>query len=278
MAETTKIEWTEATWNPITGCTIMSPGCTHCYAMKLAGTRLKHHPSRKGLTKPTKAGPVWTGEVRLNEQWLDQPLHWKRPRKIFVCAHSDLFYSAVPEAWILAVFTTMANARQHTFQVLTKRPDRAREILNRWQRDGLTLREGHGAMLPNVWIGTSVERQKEADERIPELLGIPATVRYLSLEPLLGKVDLWGARYRHPTGGYICNAFDCGNGVNWAIVGGESAGPRARPWDDDWARAIRDECKAAGVPFFMKQVRNKGPIPADLLVREMPGINLRRAA
>ena len=110
MAENTKIEWADATWNPITGCSVTSPGCTNCYAMKLAGTRLQHHPSRAGLTVPSKAGPVWTGEVRFNEQWLTQPLQWKRPRRIFVCAHGDLFHENVPDEWIDKVFAVMALA------------------------------------------------------------------------------------------------------------------------------------------------------------------------
>ena len=123
MSDGTKIEWTDATWNPITGCSVVSPGCTNCYAMKLAGTRLQHHPSRTGLTKDTKAGPVWTGEVRFNEQWLDEPLRWKRPRMIFVCAHGDLFAEGVPDEWIDKTFAVMALAPQHIFQVLTKRPE-----------------------------------------------------------------------------------------------------------------------------------------------------------
>ncbi|SFG65743.1 phage Gp37/Gp68 family protein [Methylobacterium gossipiicola] len=134
MAETTKIGWTDATWNPVTGCSIVSPGCTNCYAMGLAGTRLKHHPSRAGLTTDSKAGPVWSSKVRLNEAWLTQPLQWKRPRRIFVCAHGDLFAEGVPDEWIDRVFAVMARAPQHTFQVLTKRAARMREWFEeRWQ-------------------------------------------------------------------------------------------------------------------------------------------------
>ncbi len=131
MADRTKIEWTDATWNPITGCSVVSPGCTNCYAMKLAGGRLRGHPSRKGLTIPSKAGPVWTGEVRLNEEWLDQPLRWRKPRSIFVCAHGDLFNENVPDEWIDQVYGVMALCPQHTFQVLTKRPERMREYIDR---------------------------------------------------------------------------------------------------------------------------------------------------
>ena len=135
MAETSTIEWTDATWNPITGCSVVSPGCTNCYAMTLAGTRLAQHPSRKGLTVPSKAGPVWNGKVRFNRDWLHQPLHWRRPRMIFVCAHGDLFHENVPDEWIDQVFAVMAIARWHTFQVLTKRPKRMRAYFaERWQR------------------------------------------------------------------------------------------------------------------------------------------------
>ena len=134
MAEHSSIEWTDATWNPITGCSVVSPGCTNCYAMKLAGTRLRILPSRKGLTIETKAGPVWNGRVRLNEEWLTQPLRWRRPRKVFVCAHGDLFAENVPDEWIDRVFAVMALAPQHTFQVLTKRAARMREwFKERWQ-------------------------------------------------------------------------------------------------------------------------------------------------
>lgn len=120
---------TAVTWQPITGCSIVSPGCTNCYAMRLAGTRLQHHPSRAGLTRDTTAGPVWTGEVRFNEQWLDAPLRWKRGRRIFVCAHGDLFAEGVPDEWIDRVFAIMALAPQHKFEVLTKRARRMRDYL-----------------------------------------------------------------------------------------------------------------------------------------------------
>ncbi|MBX9876765.1 MAG: phage Gp37/Gp68 family protein [Beijerinckiaceae bacterium] len=130
MADATKIEWTDATWNPITGCSVVSPGCTNCYAMKLAGTRLAHHPSRAGLTRDTKAGPVWNGTLRFNEEWLTQPLHWKRPRMVFVCAHGDLFHEDVPDEWIDMVFAVMALSPLHTFQVLTKRAERMRAYIS----------------------------------------------------------------------------------------------------------------------------------------------------
>jgi protein gp37 len=255
MADGTHIEWTEATWNPITGCSVTSPGCTNCYAMKLAGTRLAHHESRAGLTQDSKAGPVWTGDVRFNEQWLDQPLRWTKPRMIFVCAHGDLFHEKVPDEWIDRVFAVMALCPQHTFQVLTKRSARMREyfreaagwrsriaeLLNElkpsplWNGNvyqGWQNLHGRPDGLPNVWLGVSVEDQQRADERIPDLLATPAAVRWISAEPLLGPVDLERR-------------------LDWVVVGGES-GPGARPMHPDWARSLRDQC-AASVPFFFKQ-------------------------
>ncbi|ANM12092.1 phage Gp37/Gp68 family protein [Rhizobium sp. N324] len=218
MSDGTKIEWTDATWNPITGCAIVSPGCTNCYAMKLAGTRLQHHPSRAGLTRDSKAGPVWTGEVRFNEQWLTQPLTWSRPRMIFVCAHGDLFAEGVPDEWIDKVFAVMALAPQHVFQVLTKRPERMREYLTTPMRQykisaaQLDLPEPVPSPgiwphlpLPNVWLGVSVEDQKRADERLPILHEIPAALLWVSNEPSLGPIDWkrWlptGRRARSPQG------------------------------------------------------------------------------
>jgi protein gp37 len=272
MADHTHIEWTEATWNPITGCTVHSPGCTNCYAMKLAGTRLAHHWSRAGLTQDTKAGPVWNGQVRFNEEWLTQPLRWKRPRMIFVCAHGDLFHESVPDEWIDRVFAVMALCPQHTFQVLTKRSARMRRYM-----DGIGLRRPKRAWmladeriaaepafpLPNVWLGVSVEDQARADERVPDLLATPAAVRWLSCEPLLSEVKLFGGtgdRKRiwnwlsGETGVMHFDGpdFDYGPKLDWIVAGGES-GPGARPMHPDWARSLRDQCAAANVPFFFKQ-------------------------
>jgi protein gp37 len=216
MAEQSSIEWTDATWNPVTGCSVVSPGCTNCYAMRLAGTRLKHHPSRAGLTIDTKAGPVWNGQVRFNAEWLTQPLRWKRPRRIFVCAHGDLFHEDVPDEWIDKVFAVMALAPQHTFQVLTKRAARMREYLSdpelrarlvdanwpiaeaHWKGTPQSTfahmaaghRLAHAWPLPNVWLGVSAEDQPRADERVPDLIFTPAAVRYVSVEPMIAPVDL----------------------------------------------------------------------------------------
>lgn len=264
MADHTKIEWTEATWNPVTGCTVHSAGCTNCYAMKLAGTRLAHHPSRAGLTIDTKAGPVWNGQVRFNAEWLTQPLKWKRPRMIFVCAHGDLFHESVPDAWIAQVFNVMADAPQHTFQVLTKRSVRMRKILSGPKDHRLwSPKLWHNSTLPNVWLGVSVEDQRAADERVPDLLATPAAVRWLSCEPLLGPVDLReiaigprenSVRVDALTGcewDELGGRID-GDALDWIVAGGES-GQNARPMHPDWARSLRDQCAAAEVPFFFKQ-------------------------
>lgn len=268
MADNSKIEWTDTTWNPITGCSVASPGCTNCYAMKLAGTRMKHHSSRAGLTVDTKAGPVWTGEVRFNEQWLDQPLRWKRPRMIFVCAHGDLFHESVPDEWIDRVFAVMALCPQHTFQCLTKRSKRMREYLaNSFTKsrvqfwcsiEGLALtgrRQSEAAAeeaeefvalstaewpLPNVWLGVSVEDQQRADERIPDLLATPAAVRWISAEPLLGPVDISDALHGQVVVGDVNGiggiSFETPP-IDWVVVGGES-GPGARTYPSHFVLCV----------------------------------------
>jgi protein gp37 len=269
VADNSKIEWTEATWNPITGCSVVSAGCRHCYAMKLAGTRLQHHPSRAGLTVESAAGPVWNGQVRFNEEWLRQPLQWRRPRKIFVCAHGDLFHESVPDEWIDRVFGVMAVAKHHTFQVLTKRAGRMRDYVAglgnafpRLERGarlvGYTLNfEGLPMVrfpLPNVWLGVSVEDQAAADARIPLLLQTPAAVRWISAEPLLGAVDLPGLFFYgvERNGGVVPLREKGHPQLDWVVVGGES-GTNARPMHRAWARSLRDQCAAAGVPFLFKQ-------------------------
>lgn len=252
MADKTNIEWSEATWNPITGCSLASPGCTNCYAMRLAGTRMKNHHSRAGLTEKVNGNHVWTGEVRLNEQWVEQPLRWTKPRMIFVCAHGDLFHESVPVEWIDRVFAIMALCPQHTFQLLTKRSARMRDYVNRlvceserWERlgDAAARHIGNAGYelagecawpLPNVWVGVSAEDQVRADQRLPQLEATPAAVRWISFEPLLSEID------------YDLSPFD------WAVVGGES-GSKARPMHPDAARIIRELCREAEIPFFFKQ-------------------------
>jgi protein gp37 len=218
MADRSDIEWTDATWNPITGCHVRSPGCKFCYAMKLAGTRLKNHPSRSGLTIDTSNGPVWNGEVRLNEAWLEQPLRWARPRMIFVCAHADLFYEAVPDAWIDRLFAVMALSPQHVFQVLTKRPERMRDYL---AADNVLDR-----------IGREERRAPMAE------IAHRGWTTWVSYEPALGPVDWTGWEF-----------------IRWLVSGGESDsdGRSARPSRPSWHRAARDFCAENGIAFNFKQ-------------------------
>ena len=227
----TTIEWTDETWNPVTGCDKISPGCKHCYAKALHDMR--HRAFLNGKKMPEQYHVPFE-KVQCWHARLDIPLHWRAPRMVFVNSMSDLFHEDVPEEFIRAVFTVMRNAQQHSFQVLTKRAARMLEIVGTWQRNGLILREGHGCVLPNVWPGVSVESKKYLP-RLDYLRETPATLRMVSFEPLLedlGKVNL--------------------EGIGWAIVGGES-GKDARPMHPDWARSLRDQCLTAGVPFFFKQ-------------------------
>jgi len=200
MSDKTGIEWTDATWNPVRGCSLVSDGCKNCYAMGVAGRFGGAGQPYDGLTTKTTQGAKWTGKIMLVPDMLDQPIRWKRPRKIFVNSMSDLFHEGVPDDYIDRVFAVMALAPQHIFQVLTKRPERMRDYLrdkdledritDLWREDDRD-KETWNIMLPlsNVWIGVSVENQATADERIPLLLQTPASVRWLSMEPLLGPVD-----------------------------------------------------------------------------------------
>lgn len=258
----TKIEWTDKTWNPLTGCQVVSPGCTFCYA-KTMHERFN--------------GPGSFDTVTLHPERLGQPLKWRKPSRVFVNSMSDLFHQDVPDEYIARVFAVMGRASRHTFQVLTKRHARMRTLLSspmfrRRMYDNLVSIDHTwisanrlGWPLPNVWLGVSVEDQQWADTRIPALLATPAAVRFLSCEPLLGPVNLSGyilAGHRlHTTDGRWHD--DCaacvrrrtcgGNGtVDWVIVGGES-GPGARPMHPNWARSLRDQCQAAAVPFLFKQ-------------------------
>lgn len=222
MASST-IEWTEATWNPVAGCTILSPGCTNCYAMRMAA-RLEAMGTTKydGLTRKSGGRAKWTGAVTLDRDALGAPATWRKPRMIFVNSMSDLFQDTVPAEFIRAVWEQMAAATHHTFQVLTKRAERMAELSRKLP------------ILPNVWLGVSVEDSDHAF-RLDHLRQTSAAVRFVSFEPLLGSVgnaDL--------------------TSVDWAIVGGES-GPRARPIKQTWVREIRRACRAHGTAFFFKQ-------------------------
>jgi protein gp37 len=274
-----KIEWTDETWNPIAGCSKVSPGCTNCYAEKMAG-RLEAMGQAKyaGLTVLQGSHRVWTGKIAFDEQALLAPLKRKKPTRYFVNSMSDLFHEHVTDEQIDRVFAVMALCPQHTFQVLTKRPERMLKYLTpTWSNyqpanvydaaDAISTdfidREHTLWPLPNVWLGVSVESQKYADERIPLLLQTPAAVRFISAEPLLGPVDLKhifdstapfgaGAFCNSLNGAYLELGIFDGPHLDLAIVGGES-GPRARPMHPDWARSLRDQCEAAGVAFFFKQ-------------------------
>jgi protein gp37 len=321
MADKTGIEWTDATWNPLAGCSIVSPACTNCYAMAQAARIERMQPTGHyaGLTQPSKAGPVWTGKIAHAPDYaLHMPLRWKKPRRIFVNSMSDLFHQAVEDWKIVEIYGLMIAAhhlRGHTFQWLTKRPARARKLLNDggfWDEvndvagqevldrcDPLNRRQGDARATcddysaenppPGIWAGGTVEDQPRADERIPDILAIPAAKRFISVEPQLGEIDLAAIHpaenafldfrdtptYRmrvNALSGWWWQEFledgqwtefeDTGRGfaqkpyvhtrLDWVIAGGES-GPHARPMHPDWPRALRDQCAAAGVPFFFKQ-------------------------
>lgn len=283
MADKSKIEWCDATWNPTVGCSIVSPGCTNCYAMQVAHglERRFDSPKYRGLTNVVNGNAVWTGEVRLDEAALLQPLKWKSPRRIFVNSMSDLFHESLPDEAIDKVFAVMTCAGNHAFQVLTKRAERMRGYVSKLTRERIQKQayaisrcvqfEGRWLFdlpLPNVWLGVSCERQQEADERIPLLLQTPAAVRFVSAEPLLGLIDLmlrpvsggdWdalrGREFYSGASVYSDSATALKSThakLDWVIVGGES-GKGARPMHPQWARNIRDQCQAAGVAFFFKQ-------------------------
>jgi protein gp37 len=217
MSSKSEIEWTDATWNPVRGCDKISPGCAHCYAQTFAERfrGVPGHPFQQGF------------DLRLVPEKLQEPLHWKRPRKIFVNSMSDLFHEDIDDAYIGRVAEVMQQANWHTFQVLTKRANRMQRLL---QGQLLSV-----ARQDHIWWGVSVENRKHGLPRIDALRHAPARVRFLSIEPLLeelGKISL--------------------KGIHWVIVGGES-GPGARPMASEWVRSIRDQCEDAGVPFFFKQ-------------------------
>jgi protein gp37 len=295
----TNIEWCDATWNVVGGCTIRSPGCKNCYAQDLAGTRLINHPLYAGTTTVAANGkPVFNGKMTVapddHPVWT-RPLKWRgaknrvmgagMPSLIFVGDMSDLFHEERPAHVIAKVFAVMARCPHHVFQVLTKRPERMRDwiLTIADSPDGIfdavvDLVDGDreeinriGELpwpLPNVWCGTSVERQKEADERIPLLLQTPAAVRFISAEPLIGPIDLhdWLTRDWHPT-----MPPETTSRLDWVIVGGES-GPDRRPTDIAWMHSLRDQCLAAGVSYFHKQMTGKKAIPPDLQIRQFPAV------
>lgn len=339
----TRISWTNKTWNPLVGCSRTSPGCDRCYAIGVAHRAMQ--PAHRGLTLMTEHGADWTGEVRCLPDRLTVPETWRRPCLVFVNSMSDLFHRDVPPGFIVQVFATMALTPRHTYQVLTKRAQRMAKwtsdptnqcLVNVEVAHRLGIRTAHFAPidssaaarrlgaaigdarvaaglerystwpLPNVWLGVSVESQRYANLRLPHLLSTHTAVRWVSAEPLLGRLDLGiGDPHRghlsddvhghpHPRTCLTCSSEDHDvpyfrrdpghSGIDWVVAGGES-GPGARPMDLEWARSLRDQCCDAGVPFFMKQLgavraRELGAatraghaldeLPGDLQIRELP--------
>jgi protein gp37 len=294
MGAKSKIEWTDATWSPVTGCTKVSDGCKHCYAESLW--------PRFGKL-PDYAGRKFT-DVRYHYDRLDQPFHWKKPRRIFVNSMSDLFHPDVPDEFISRVFDVIQSLEQHTFQILTKRPKRMYDFMlsETKGRESLHRDYPHLKMpwpFPNVWLGVSVENQETSDERIPLLLQTPAAVRFVSCEPLLGPVDFeyfvsYGFRGdgisqiervsplegKHfvatsPSEKFIKLEDEIPR-IDWVIIGCES-GPKRRLMEHDWALNIVKGCQDADVPVFVKQLEVNGELvkdiahlPASLQVREYP--------
>lgn len=318
-----KIEWTEKTWNPIRGCSRISRGCEHCYAERMAArfSGMCGDPSKpRDTTAPfftfIDDRGRWTGRVELIESKLEEPLHWRKPSMVFVNSMSDLLHENLPDTDIFKVLDVIAGCRRHTFQVLTKRASRLPEVMDRYYAklqqetqaaidqaswEGREQPWEPSVPLENLWLGVSCENQKTADERIPLLLQTPAAVRFVSLEPLLGPVDLnkyldgheeHGIDLSRPVGSRVGCCIGWTPPLDWVIVGGES-GPGARPMNLLWARSIVAQCKAAGTPVFVKQLgsfwarkENRNPEqweqingkggdpsdwPEDLRVREMPG-------
>jgi protein gp37 len=255
----TKIEWTEYSYNPIVGCTKCSIGCEQCYALRMA-VRLAHNPKLPNETREKYASTVrkvgskweWSGQVALFPERLEQPLRWKKPRMVFVCSMSDWLHPDVPFSYAAKMLAVMSLARQHTFQLLTKRTDRLAPFF-RWATggDGTPL---FTWPLPNVWLGVTAENQATADERVPLLLQCPAAVRFVSCEPLLRTVDLTEYMGANSYDWWSENGpiYPGQQALSWVIAGGES-GPGARPMHPDWARSLRDQAQVAGVPFFFKQ-------------------------
>ncbi len=298
MSGNSKIEWCDATWQPVVGCSKVSEGCKNCWAEKMA-----YRLACMGVPfyDMVQDEGCWNGNVETNKFALDKPLHWKQPRRIFVCSMSDLFHPSVPFEFIDKVFDTMLSCRQHTFQLLTKRPERALEYYDGVISDSSIM--GEPAMIDHIdakhiHLGVTAENQKCADERIPILLQIPAAVRFVSCEPLLGEIDL--SRYVFEEcrkiqckncgsykstgvwGIYMCGECGCGEGeevdpnceIDWGIFGCES-GPKRRPCKIEDVRNIVNQFKAAGIPPFVKQLSINGKVshkmeewPEDLRIRE----------
>ncbi len=301
----TKIPWSEMTWNPIIGCSKVSAGCLNCYAEKMAN-RLSRMELAKGnfdgaylrvyggghprnlaeheFYGGKRRGGGWHGNTVFVETQLNKPLHWKKPRMIFVCSMGDLFHESVPFEWIDDVMAIIAACPHHVFQVLTKRPEKMLKYFTT-EQDGLCAEDRVECMLmdggypkwtwplPNLWLGVTAENQETSDKRIPILLDIPAAVRFVSVEPMLEGVDLseyMGRQYG------ICDTVYPYSYLDWVIVGCES-GPKRRTCRLEWVQSIVDQCKDANVPCFVKQIEVNGKVshnpeewPESLRVRQWP--------
>lgn len=293
MGIKTGISWTEATWNPIRGCRFVSDGCSNCYAASVATRFSGIGQPYEGLARLVNGKPNWTGRVRVVHEHLYDPLHWQRPRLVFVNSMSDLFFEPLSDDMIALICAVMALAQRHTFQVLTKRPERMQLLLS--DRSFATLVWAHADQLrldplipfdrrgchrvtslyqwplPNVWMGVSVEAQRVADERIPYLLDTPAAVRFLSCEPLLDAIDLRPylrhAFNREPHCSWCEDCIPLTAGRDWWkqrthdqhstfidwVIEGGESGPRHRPMLISWARRLRDQCVASNTAFYFKQ-------------------------
>ena len=289
----TRIEWTEHTWNPMSGCTKISDGCKNCYAEKMAN-RLK----AMGV-KGYENGFA----VTLHPEKLREPLERKKPTMYFVCSMGDLFHEDVPFEFIDSVWAVMAAAGQHTFQVLTKRPDRMKEYLNNQKYSpnsiGIAIARIAGNKetkdfsqpLPNVWLGVTAENQEQADKCIPILLDTPAAIRFVSVEPMLSGIDLkkYLVGYKCFSCGYeslgspakcpSCGQSEFGDkyyspAIDWVIVGGET-GSKARPLQYEWVKDIQEQCKAAHIPFFFKKWGKLGRIDKTLIDGYIDGVECR---
>ena len=244
-----KIEWLNRpgtigqTWSPVTGCTKISEGCKNCYAERMS----KRLAGRFGYPADEPFAPT------AHTDKLNDPLRWRKPRTVFTVSMGDLFHTAFDtEGVIFPILNIIKRAQRHTFLILTKRPEQMKTVMDCWY-----LLNHEVYPWPNIWLGVTAENQQRANERIPVLLQCPAAVRFVSIEPMLGPVNLeeyWG---------------EPGVGLDWTIVGGET-GPGARYMNPDWARDVRDQCEAAGVPFFFKKMGQGKPTPPDLMVRQYP--------
>ena len=285
MADKSKIPWTEATLDVVGGCTKVSSGCRECYALPLIGNRLANNPACKDRYKGLVKDGKWTGTIKLFEDRLDKPLHWRKPRKIFICPYSDLFHESVPLEFIERVWDTMFNCPQHLFQILTKRPARLMDF-GHWM-----LGQHRRIDYSNLSLGITAENQEMADKRIPLLLQIPAAVRFVSVEPMLGPVEMskvelpdtgdenYSNARCHPLrveeGAY---SFGRIGPISWVIIGCES-GPNRRPCKIEWVRDLVRQCDAAGIPVFIKQLnisgkasKNPAEWPEDLRRQEYPNV------